>query len=93
MAMALYDIALLPLAEILQEEYGEVLQPWYADDAAMQGRAGAVTVVFKLLMKLGPMFGYLPEPEKSFAICPLATEPAAKAIFAQPVTFPDADLN
>ena len=28
---------LLPLAEILREAYPDVLQPWYADDAAMQG--------------------------------------------------------
>ena len=29
------------------------------------------------------MFKYLPEPEKSFCICPLATEAAAKAIFEE----------
>ena len=81
LAMALYGIALLPLAEILREANTEVLQPWYADDAAMQGRALAVAQCFHLLIRVGPHFGYFPEPEKSFAICPLATEAAAKEIF------------
>ena len=36
------------------------------------------------------MFGYLPEPEKSFLICPIATEQSAKAVFVEanlPVQF------
>ena len=68
--MALYGIALLPLAELLRKEYPDVLQPWYANDAAMQGVPSRVAKCFKLLTEVGPMFGYLPEPEKSFAICP-----------------------
>ena len=35
LTMVLYRIALLPLAEIPREAYPEVLQPWYADNAAM----------------------------------------------------------
>ena len=57
------------------------MQPWYADDAAMMGFALKVAECFKLLTKLGPMFGYLPEPAKSIGICPLADEAAAKIIF------------
>ena len=61
--MAMYGIALLPLAEALQKEFPDVLQPWYADDAAMQGPPGRVAACFKLLCKLlGSMFGYYPEP-------------------------------
>ena len=74
LAMALYGIALLPLAELLREEFPEVLQLWYADDAAMKGAPLRVGKCFKLLTEVGPMFGYLPEPEKSFAIFPLASE-------------------
>ena len=88
--MALYGIALLPLAELLRKECAELLQPWYADDAAMQGMARAVAKCFKLLIKIGPHFGDRPEPEKSFAICPLAAETEAKAIFEEeglPVQF------
>ena len=59
LAMALYGIALLPLAEILRERFPDVLQPWYADDAAMQGRPDRVAAYFKLLCDLGSHFGYI----------------------------------
>ena len=35
----------------------------------------------KLLCEIGPHFGYFPEPEKSFAICPLASEEDVKTTF------------
>ena len=35
---------------------------------------------FKLLIEVGPMCGCLPEPEKSFAICPLASEEGVLAV-------------
>ena len=79
--MALYGIAVLPLDELLRKEFLEVLQPWYADYAAMQGAPLRVAKSFKLLTEVGPMFGYLPEPEKSFAICPLASEEGVLAAF------------
>ena len=72
---------LLPLAEILREAYPEVLQPWYADDAGMQGPPDQVTACFKLLCEIGPPFGYFPDPDKSYAICPLASEEDVKATF------------
>ena len=37
LAMALYELALLTLADILWKNHPTVLQPWYADNAAMQG--------------------------------------------------------
>ena len=79
--MALYGITRLPLAEILRERYPAVLQPWYVDDAPMQGRPDRVATCFKLLCDLAPHFGYFPEPGKFFAICPLATEDEVKAAF------------
>ena len=48
----------------------------------MQGVPSRVAKCFKLLTEVGPMFGYLPEPEKSFAICPLASEEGVLAAFA-----------
>jgi len=81
LAMALYGIALLPLAELLRSEHPDVTQPWFADDAAMQGLPQPVAKCFRLLIRVGPQFGYYPEPDKSFAICPLATEAAARPAF------------
>ena len=82
LAMTLYGIALMPLAEILREEFPTVLQPWYAEDAAMREPARDVAKALWRLRVLGPMFGYHPEPKKSWGICPLASEAEAKAAFA-----------
>jgi hypothetical protein len=81
LAMALYGIALLPLAEILRAEEPSVMQPWFADDSAMQGRAPPAARCFPNCCKVGPHFGYHPEPEKLHYICPLADEAAARAAF------------
>ncbi len=35
LSMALYGIALLPLAEMLHEAFPQVLQPWYVNNAAI----------------------------------------------------------
>ena len=35
LAMVLYGSALLPLANILRIKFPNLLQPWYADDAAV----------------------------------------------------------
>ena len=64
LAMVLYGITLLPLAELLRMACPTVLHPWYADNAAMQGTPEEVSKCFQILIRLGPMFGYFPEPEK-----------------------------
>ena len=81
LAMALYGVALLPLAEHLRAEHPDVLQPWYADDNAMQGIPAKVAPCFKELEHVGPQFGYHPEADKSWGICPLVTGAAARAAF------------
>ena len=59
--MMLDGIALLLLVELLRENFPDVIQPWYADNAAMQGAPAQVVECFKLLIKVGLMSGYLPE--------------------------------
>ena len=56
--MTLYVIALLPLCELLHQDCPDVLQLWYADDAAMVGTANDVAASFTQLCNYGPMFGY-----------------------------------
>ena len=81
LSMAVYGIGLLPLAEHLRRKFPRVLQPWYADDMAAMGVPDEVAGCVVELQRVGPMFGYHPEPEKSWGICPLADEAAGKAAF------------
>ena len=61
---------------------------WLDESLGMQttlpcrNRGGLVAATFVLLEKLGPMFEYYPEPDKSIVVCPLAGEAGAKATFA-----------
>ena len=65
LAMTLYGITLLPLIESLRKDVPEVLQPWYADDAAMVGKVEDLRTAMELLQERGPARGYFPEPSKS----------------------------
>ena len=78
LAMLLYGLALVPLAEDLREEVPGVVQPWYADDAAMAGRASEVSLLMEALTRLGPKYGYFPEPDKSVLIVTERHEEAAR---------------
>ncbi|KAL7474993.1 hypothetical protein ACHAW6_003349, partial [Cyclotella cf. meneghiniana] len=79
--MILYGIGLMPLAERLRREDPTVLQPWYADDFALQGPASRVAKLFHILCRHGPSVGYFPEPEKCWVICPLSSEANARRVF------------
>ena len=69
LSMILYGITLVPLTEELREEEPTLIQPWYADDAAMIGSTGTVKRAMLKLQELGPTRGYFPEPSKSVLIC------------------------
>ena len=79
--MILYGIGLLPLAKDLRLHDPSILQPWCADDFALEGPSVKVACLFQHLCQHGPDVGYFPSPAKSFVICPRASEPAAKAAF------------
>ena len=79
--MALYGIALMPLAELLMKGAPTVLKLWNTTNAAMKGKVGKVAKAFKLLMRIGPIFGYDPEPEKLWVIYLLVTDVRANAAF------------
>jgi hypothetical protein len=88
--MILYGIGLVPLAEALRRSDPSVLQPWYADDFALQGPASRVADLFHMLCRHGPSVGYYPETEKCWVICPPSSEPHARNAFnaaALPVNF------
>ena len=52
--MILYGIGLMPLAEALRPSDQSVLQPWYADDFALQGPASRIVDLFHMLCHHGP---------------------------------------
>ena len=83
LAMILYGVALLPLSEVLRRKMPEAVQPWYADDAAMAGRASEVRELMTLLTRLGPQFGYYPEPAKSILIVNGRHEKAARVVLSR----------
>jgi hypothetical protein len=64
LSMIVYGLALVPLAKILHDEFPVVLQPWYANDTAMEDRVSDVARVMDRLKEAGPARGYYPEPEK-----------------------------
>jgi hypothetical protein len=81
LAMILYGVALLPLAERLRRAVPQAVIPMFADDAAAVGSFDKCALCLEFLMEEGPKYGYFPEAEKTRVICPLADEPEAKAAF------------
>eukprot|EP00534_Pseudo-nitzschia_fraudulenta_P001034 CAMPEP_0201119006 /NCGR_PEP_ID=MMETSP0850-20130426/3183_1 /ASSEMBLY_ACC=CAM_ASM_000622 /TAXON_ID=183588 /ORGANISM="Pseudo-nitzschia fraudulenta, Strain WWA7" /LENGTH=295 /DNA_ID=CAMNT_0047384539 /DNA_START=18 /DNA_END=901 /DNA_ORIENTATION=+ len=65
LSMVLYGLSLVPLAETLRRSHPDVIQPWYADDAAMHGTVSQIASTMRQLLALGPARGYFPEPAKS----------------------------
>ncbi|KAL7477235.1 hypothetical protein ACHAW6_003052 [Cyclotella cf. meneghiniana] len=79
--MILYGIGLIPLTETLRRTDPTVLQPWYADNFALQGLASRVAELFQLLCRHDPSVGYFPEPKKCWVICPQSSELHAHKVF------------
>jgi hypothetical protein len=92
LSMVLYGVALLPLIKRLREKHPDVVQPWYADDAAMWGKARRNAKLLRLLVEEGPAAGYFPEPEKSWHICRKEDMPAARQAFEEE-GFPDMQFS
>ena len=66
--MIVYGIGILPLIRILKEIHITCIQPWFADDAGAAGTFESIAMFFDDLLRIGPDFGYFPEPSKSIFI-------------------------
>jgi hypothetical protein len=75
LSMVLYGLALAPLSESLRIAVPGLVQPWYADDAAMAGPISQIRKAQLLLQEWGPQRGYYPEPSKSVLVTPPFTTP------------------
>eukprot|EP00956_Cyclotella_meneghiniana_P033352 scaffold95206_cov68-Cyclotella_meneghiniana.AAC.1 len=81
--MALYGVALLPLAEKLKRAVPEVAVPWFADDVATVGNLSDCALALEFLCEVGPQYGYYPEPEKTHVICTEREEAEAQWAFLE----------
>ena len=81
LAMALYGVALLPLAEGMEKAVPQAVTPIYADDTSAVGNAVHNAECMLYLKENGEDFGYALEPEKSVHVCRLQDEPGAKVAF------------
>ncbi len=81
-SMVVYGLAVLPLIRRLKQEFPEVEQPWYADDAGAAGNFDAIRRHFTKLQEIGPNYGYFPELSKSVLVVSQCNFEAAKLAFA-----------
>jgi hypothetical protein len=62
--MIAYGIGFLRIIQKLKEEFPDVMQHWYVDDAGAAAKFSRIKQHFKRLQKIGPSFGYFPDPSK-----------------------------
>ena len=67
----------------MQELCPHVVQPWYANDPAMHGKAQDIALVMDKLLELGPKCGYYPEPAKSIYLSPAPMMAGAQEILGR----------
>ena len=51
--MIVYGVGMLPLTRLLKTEVSELLQPWYADDAAAGGKFNKIMEYYLKLREIG----------------------------------------
>uniref|UniRef100_A0A8D9B3J6 C2H2-type domain-containing protein n=1 Tax=Cacopsylla melanoneura TaxID=428564 RepID=A0A8D9B3J6_9HEMI len=79
LAMLLYAVGILPLIRKLKSEL--YIQNWYADDSCCMGKLLEIRNWFDCLMSEGPLYGYYPEPAKSFLVVKPELQSQAEQIF------------
>jgi hypothetical protein len=82
-AMFCYGIGILPMIKHLKTLYPDLKQPWYADDAGALGSFDDIIRMFTELVRIGPDFGYFPNPSKSILVTPATKLEYAEQHFNQ----------
>ena len=68
LAMIAYSIGVLLLIKLPKEEFTDLTQTWYADDASALGTFTNIKLYFNSLKRFVPSHEYYPEPSKSVMI-------------------------
>ena len=68
LAMIAYGIGVLPIIRELRNTHPRVTQPWYTDDAGVEGTFQQILEHFWDLQARVPARGYYPEPTKSILV-------------------------
>ena len=80
MAYGLGTLTLIDSLHALKETW---LQLWYADDASLGGKFQTIANMFDKLCRIGPKFGYYPEPNKCVLVVHEQAVPHAKEFFKE----------
>ena len=80
LSMLMYAAALTPLIDSLKD-MNNWSQCWYADDSACAAKLPKLREWFDDLCKLGPAYGYYPEPQKTVVVVDAVDEAEANACF------------
>ena len=68
LAMIAYSIGVLLLIKLPKEEFTDLTQTWYADDAGSLGTFANIKLYSNSLKRFVPGHEYYPEPSKSVMI-------------------------
>jgi len=78
LSMFAYGVATLPLIRHLKSKFPTLYQTSYADDASAIGPLELIRDYFRELEKVGPKYGYFPEPSKSILVVRSINKPRAQ---------------
>ena len=68
LAMPFYALATTPLIDSLTQDFPDVKQIWYADDATAAGKLSVLRKWWEKLLTIGPSFGYFMNPSKTWLV-------------------------
>ena len=80
LSMLIYAIGTIPLISTLDHPR-QGSHVWYADDASACSDLPALKEWFQKLLKVGPSYGYYPEPSKSFIVVNANFPDEAQSLF------------
>ena len=81
LSMFMYAVDTIPLISLLKDGTGKRKQVWYADDASACSELNSLKDWFDEVKLRGPLFGYYPEPSKSYLVVHENFLSEAKSVF------------